>query len=244
MKGSQSSFERPSKDIVKRFQKLHKGKSATATISDAFDSLGIRGIAVGINPLWEGATITGPAFTIKQVAARKSRKKLTLHTEALVGMGEIEYAQPGDVAVIDTGGRYDIVSGGGCAFTCAQIRGIEGVVVDGTTRDSDWIRHIKFPVFCRGTSPITSIFRLETIAINEPIECGGIQVRPGDIIVGDGDGIAVIPKEDAKEVLVISERLEDNDRIMIERLRQGKTWEEAGKGLKWFKPPPSQALQR
>ena len=70
-----------------------------------------------------------------------------------------------------------------------------------------------------------------------------VQVRPGDIIVGDGDD-SNSAKEDALDVLVVAEQLDKNNRIIIERLKQGQSWEEAEKGLKWFKPPPSLALQR
>jgi len=194
---------------------------STASISDAFDELGIRGIATGIMPVYPEAKIVGPAVTMRQVPTQMG--------ETLIKQWDVieRVAKPGDVIVIDAGGRKGIVSWAGIMSLGAKIRGIEGVVVDGATRDVDQIRSFKFPVFARGLSPVRSATRYETVCINEPIQLDDVQVKPGDLIIGDEMGIAVVPKGKVEEVLKLAMKKEESDRIMEEELRKGHSREEA-----------------
>ena len=195
-----TDFKRPAKEIVDRFRKIY-----TAAISDAMDNLGVLNCIVPasvMKPLIPGTRIAGPAITMKIASARTIGP--VPHRLAAVFEGKA-----GDVAVIDNGGRLRIVAWGGGLSIRAKKMGLEGMILDGCTRDADHIKELGFPMWVRGVSPQTSRKRTETIAINQPIEIapdvGGVQVRAGDIIVADSDGIAVIPLDRAEEVLAEAE---------------------------------------
>lgn len=135
----------------------------------------------GIRPLWEGMPrVAGPAFTV-----RCSRgDNLMVHAA-------IYRASPGSVLVIEAGDAEFAVAGGNvCAV--AKKHGIVAFVIDGVIRDLAEIREHRFPVFARGLSPIPG--GKDIVApLNEPVRCGGISVGPGDIVVGDEEGIVVVP---------------------------------------------------
>ena len=195
-------FKRPSKEMVDRFRKCY-----VAAISDAMDNLGVLNCIVPasvLKPIIPGVRIAGPAQTMKVASARTTGA--VPHRLEAVFKG-----QAGDVAVIDNGGRLRIVAWGGGLTGRGMKMGLEGMILDGCTRDAADIIGQGFPMWVRGVSPQTSRKRTETIAINQPIEIapdvGGVQVRAGDIIVADDDGIAVVPLDRAEEVLVEAERI-------------------------------------
>ena len=197
-----TDFKRPTKEMVERFRKCY-----VAAISDAMDNLGVLNCIVPasvIKPLIPGTKIAGTAITMKVASARTIGP--VPHRLSSVFDGEA-----GDIPVIDNGGRLRIVAWGGGLTGRAIKKGLEGMILDGCTRDAADIIGQGFPMWVRGVSPQTSRKRTETIAINQPIEIapdvGGVQVRAGDIIVADDDGIAVIPLDRAEEVLVEAERI-------------------------------------
>ncbi|GGE36587.1 methyltransferase [Agaricicola taiwanensis] len=174
----------------------------TGPVSDAMEQLGLRRAVVTD---WRyvnrepGTALVGTAYTVQQ--ARKSAStpreaNLTRQREA-----SSKLAEAGDVVVIDAYGNTGIGTWGENQSLMAQSRGVAGLVVHGSIRDHESIRQSGFPVLCRGFSPVASRWDMETIAMNEPISIGGVPIRPGDVIYADGDGLIVIPKEDAVAVL-------------------------------------------
>jgi regulator of RNase E activity RraA len=140
----------------------------------------------------------------------------------------IDLAEAGDVLVFDNGGK-EISTWGGLASTAAKVKQIEGVVIDGGCRDLDEIIALEFPVFSRHFTPMTAKTRIRILEINGPIDCSGIRVRAGDIIVADRTGIVVIPQEKAKDILEKAREAEDSERHFAEEVKKGRTFGEMQK---------------
>jgi len=142
-----------------------------------------------IHPLWpDMPRIAGPAFTVR-----------TAKHDNLMFHASIYLAKPGDVIVVESGDDEMAVAGGNvCAI--AQRNGVAGLVVDGVIRDVGEARANRFPVFARGASPIPAK-RGGAGEMNGPIRCGGVVVHPGDVVVGDEEGLVVVPRAQATDVL-------------------------------------------
>ncbi|MBI3988632.1 MAG: RraA family protein [candidate division NC10 bacterium] len=201
-------------ELVLGFRQVNTGE-----ISDAVDRVtGKRGfMSHEMRPLFP-AKIVGPAVT---VSARPSTKTVPpSHALEL-----IDTADPGSVLVIVMEGKdgKDITAMGGLMATAASIRGLEGAVLDGAVRDTREIQEVRFPVFSRGITPSTSVGRYETVGKQVPVVAGDVQVRPGDIIVGDVDGIVVVPLEHAAEVLKVAKQLEEREKAMAREIRRQRS---------------------
>lgn len=147
----------------------------------------------GIRPLWDGMPrLAGPAYPVRCAPG----DNLMLHAA-------IHRAPAGAVVVVEAGDRdYAMAGGNVCAW--AQQRGIAGFVVDGVIRDVAEVRERRFPVFARGVIPIPGVRRRLGV-LNGPVTCGGVRVSPGDVVVGDEEGIAVVPAARAEEALRAAE---------------------------------------
>jgi regulator of RNase E activity RraA len=197
----------------------------TTTISDALDLLDIKGVIVGLKPIIDDVKIVGPAFTVKETPRKTSISEFRV-TEAL------DLAGPGAVMVFDVEGYVEASTWGGLASLSAKAKGVEGVVVNGAVRDIDEIKRIKFPVFARAVTPVTGKGRIATLSINTEIEIDGVKINPGDLVVGDGNGIVVIPCEKVLEVLRIAMEIEEKEEKIRMLIISGKTAVEAERELK------------
>ena len=194
---------------------------STTNVSDALDALGLKGSTYGIRPMWHTmGKVLGPAVTLKMTAAGQTKGKYHL------GVRAIDAANPGDVIVVDNGGRLDTSCWGGVLATGATLKGISGVVIDGACRDVDDCVEAGFPVYARGSVVATARGRVQEEATNVMIQFGGIQVRPGDIIMGDKSGVVVVPAEMMEQVLEKAEELYQKEEAMVAMIRSGKTMTE------------------
>lgn len=141
--------------------------------------------------------IAGPAFTV----ICEPGDHLMLHAA-------IYEASPGDIIVVQADSEYAVAGGNVCAI--AQKRGIAGFVIDGVIRDLAEVRELEFPVFARGVIPKPGAKKKYT-ALNQTIVCGGVTVNPGDIVIADEEGIAVVPQAQAEEVYAIAKARTDKD---------------------------------
>jgi 3-hexulose-6-phosphate synthase / 6-phospho-3-hexuloisomerase len=208
--------ERPSKAIIEGFRSI-----STSTVSDILDRMGLDCLVSGIRAVSEGFRLVGPAVTIKEVSGLAGT-----YTIEDFKMGKvIDTAQQGDVLVFDNAGK-EISTWGGMASTAAKVKGIEGVVIDGGSRDADEVVELDFPVFSRHITPRGARTRIRMLEMNGTVQCGGIRVRPGDIVMADRTGILVIPGEKAGEILDIARKTEEGEKFFTEELRKGKTFEE------------------
>ncbi len=197
-------IRRPDEKLIQGFSKHDVCK-----IGDAMAAYGLMNYQ--IKPIALGMRLTGPAVTV-----------LTRPGDALYVQKVIDIAEPGDVIVIDAGGIEDISCIGERLSYYMQRRGIAGVVVDGAIRDSKGIRDMCFPVFAK--SVCMKIFgSVGPGAINVPIQCGGVPVNPGDIIVGDDDGVACVPLDDAERVLKLSDDHLAEELHRLKLVEEGKT---------------------
>ncbi|MDR2745127.1 MAG: hypothetical protein LBB66_08070 [Desulfovibrio sp.] len=189
---------------------------STTNVADALDAWDLRGATFGIRPMWEKADkITGRAVTVKLTAAGETKSKNHL------GVTAIEAAESGDVIVIDNGGRLDTSCWGGILATGAKMKGIGGLVVDGAVRDLDDIMEIDFPVYARGTVVSTARGRIMEESTQKMIQFGGVQVRPGDVVLADKSGVVVVPWEKIDAVLTKAEEFFGKEESMIRDIRSG-----------------------
>ena len=194
----------------KRLEKL-----ATSNLADASDKVGIRGAVIGIRPMYDCPRIVGRAVTIKITASGMSKSKYHL------GVRAIDSASAGDIIVIDNRGDLNNNCWGEILSMGAKMKGVSGVVVDGAARDIDACKEFGFPVYARGTVPITARGRIMEESFNEVIRIGDVQVRPGDIVMADINGVVIIPLEKLDEVLEAAEEIVKKEEAMVEELRKG-----------------------
>ncbi|MFZ2464993.1 MAG: RraA family protein [Caldibacillus thermoamylovorans] len=159
----------------------------TTCISDALN--GMNNLDPSIKPLQDSYKVAGRAFTVKIPAGDNT-----------MVLKAIKEASPGDVLVVDAKGESYRAVAGDFVVSLAQKLGIAGFIVDGVIRDLIGVRSLNFPVFSKGTT-VAASFKNGAGEINVPISCGGVSITPGDIIVGDADGVVVIPQADAEKVL-------------------------------------------
>ncbi len=202
-----------SKDTIERFSKI-----ATASISDACAQIVGRRCFMDyeIKPRINDKKIVGPAVTIQEGPANGEFVGPTHAIDA------IDASNEGDVMVITMANSdKDVALWGGIMTAGAYANKMAGAILDGGMRDVTEIkRDYDFPVFSRSLSPCTTLGKYKTYASNIDIECGGIPVCPGDLVVGDVDGVVVIPKANVEEVLKASEEIEAKEleqaRLIVE----------------------------
>lgn len=180
--------------MIKQFQAVSPCDLADALGREQFMDFSIR-------ELWpQIPRLVGPAYTVKCAPG----DHLMLHAA-------IYRASPGDVIVVEADKEYAVAGGNVCAI--AQARGIAGFVVDGCIRDVAEVRENRFPVFALGVQPKPGA-KKRTAPLNQPIQCGGVVVNPGDIIVADEEGIAVVPYQNAAEILAVAQSRAAKDAAM------------------------------
>jgi 4-hydroxy-4-methyl-2-oxoglutarate aldolase len=196
--------------IIERLSKLD-----TCAVSDALDSLALKGATWGIGPLWQCPRIVGRAVTMKIKPA--GLQQPTQH----LGTAPIEAANPGDIIVIDNGGQLQFSCWGGLLALSAKLKGVSGVVIDGACRDIDEARELSFPVYARGAVPMTARGRIIQESFNQEIQFGGVQCHPGDLVIADGSGVVIIPKQKEEEVIGAAEGIYQKEQEMAAGIRKG-----------------------
>jgi 4-hydroxy-4-methyl-2-oxoglutarate aldolase len=186
---------------ISKEQRTRLSSVAVSDISDAMERLGFRRTVIsGFRcSIGERRSVVGPALTVRQVPKHSpavASDRLTRHGEVSKSI-----AQEGDFVVVDAAARTDVASWGGHHSERCHDRGVAGVLINGSTRDIAEIRRMSFPIFHLGTSPISSRWDQETAEINGTVSIGGVQIRGGDIIVGDEDGLIVVAIEQLDAVL-------------------------------------------
>lgn len=174
--------------------------------------------------------VVGKKFAGRAVTAlvRPARpEESTPQTAVLHSIQMIDEARPGEVGVIVFENGLDVAALGGLMATAAKVRGMAGMVLDGALRDVEYVRKLGFPVFARSISPANAVGRFKSVAKNVPVECAGVLVRPGDIIVADEDGVVVVPQEHAEEVLKLAQKYDELEQRMIPFIEKEKSLQKA-----------------
>ena len=180
----------------------------TSTIADTMGRHGV--MMPEIRPIFEPIRVVGVAFTVLNYP----NDNITTHKA-------LTMVQPGDVLVIDEGRENNTGSFGHNMSLQARNRGVAGLVSNGCMRDIRLLREEKFPAFCRGVCP-RSAQKNTPGSINVPVHVGGLVISPGDIVVGDDDGVAVIPLAVAEEVIKRARQRMDMEYQQARDIREGR----------------------
>lgn len=200
------------KNLIAQYRML-----STANVSDGLDRLGLHGAPHGIGPLWDSCPkIVGPAATLKLVPVGQAEESPVLGTLEAVKRG-----RPGDVLVIDQGGRMDVNSYGGVAGFTTRHFGLAGCVIDGVTRDIDEYKQLNLPVYGKGFIQQSIRNRCACAGYAIEVQLGGVPVRPGDLIMADENGVCVVPQEKAAEVLELAKLFKSIEDTVVEAVRGG-----------------------
>jgi RraA family protein len=180
-------------------------------VSHLSDSMGrTQTAASAIRPMHSGKTrLYGPALTVRVAPG-----------DHLMVQKALDLAEPGDVIVVDAGGLLEVAMIGDIMTTYATERGIAGFVIDGAIRDAADIAARDLPVFARGVTP-RGPSRLGSGEIHVTVAVGGMVVQPGDIIVGDADGVVSVPRVDAEEVLAAARVLRSKEETTFRAIAEG-----------------------
>lgn len=199
-----SKIDRPPRELVEGFAGI-----PVANIADCMNRLSC--IDAKIRPM-NSAKLLGTAFTVKT----RPGDNLMLHKA-------MDMAEPGDVLVIDAQGDTTNSIVGELMTLWMQGRGIAGLIVDGAIRDRGAIREMDFPVYAAGVQP-NGPYKDGPGEINVPVSCGGVIVKPGDILVGDEDSVVVIDPKDAAELLEKAKQTVAKEALIMEDIK-AKKWD-------------------
>jgi regulator of RNase E activity RraA len=198
-------------ELVKRLRLLD-----SCAVSDALDSLGLPSAVTGIAAQSVQQRIAGRVVTVMLVDAKQEGAPVRhLCTAA------IEVAGVGDVLVIEQRTGIDAAAWGGVLSNAAQMRGIEGVVVDGPARDIDEAAELGFPVYARNATARTARGRIYELDFNIEIKVGDVATQPGDLVMADRSAVVLIPGDRAEEVLQTAEMIVAKEKLMTEAVRRG-----------------------
>ncbi len=197
-----SEVERPDRSLVEAFRALD-----VATVYEASGRKGF--IENAIKPIARGVRICGPAYTVQCAPG----DNIMLHKA-------LQRAAADDVLVASVGGVYDFGYWGGLMATAAMARGLAGLAIDGCIRDSAEIVKSGFPIFCRGFC-IKGTTKAVLGLINYPVNFGQATIFPGDLILGDDDGMVVVRLDECREVLEKSLKRVESEKSKAKQLKSG-----------------------
>lgn len=199
-----TTIQRPSRDLIDGFAGL-----PVANIADTMNRMFC--IDARIRPV-NGAPLLGPAFTVRA----RPGDNLLLHKA-------IDLAAPGDIVVVDGQGDLSNSLFGELMVRWSMRRGIGGFVIDGAIRDVAYLKTLRLPVYAAGAMP-AGPYKDGPGEINVAVSCGGVTVHPGDILVGDEDGVVVISPSDAPDILQKARAKSQDEKKIIEEIDRG-TWD-------------------
>jgi regulator of RNase E activity RraA len=201
-------------------------KVSTATLTTVLFKRGLRNVFVQnvflLNP--RAPRMVGEAFTLRYIPAREDVDQLG----AFEGRGHpqreaIETCPPGQVLVMDARRDASAATGGDILMTRLMVRGVAGVVTDGGLRDSPTIEKLAWPAYCGARAAPLNLVRHHAVESQVPIGCGGVAVYPGDVVVGDAEGVVVIPASMAEEVAKEAEAQTEFEDWVEARVKEGRS---------------------
>lgn len=204
---------RLSKETIEQYKTLD-----VTCISDAMDRLGLKGGLLGIKPVVEGTSFCGQAFTVHYVPCGEIKGNV----------GDfLDDVEPGEVVVIDNGGRLDCTVWGDIMALYATKKKIAGTLIDGVCRDVPAIKKLRYPIFTKSCYMVTGKDRVFVDKVNVPVSISGVQVAPGDLMVADDTGAIVVPLAHAEKVLEIAMEIEAKEKLVEQKVLEGASLKEA-----------------
>jgi regulator of RNase E activity RraA len=195
-------WPRPSRELLDSFT-----NAASAQVADCMSRLGA--MDAGIRPIWPSPRVIGPAIT----AWCHSGDNLMIHKA-------VSLAVPGDILVVNTQGNVVSAGFGELLATSAVKLGIAAVIVDGMVRDGEGLEALRLPVYARGLCP-NGCNKDGPGEVGAVIACGGVAVRPGDILIADRDGVTVVPLDDASEVARLAAAQVERESKRMQEIERG-----------------------
>ena len=190
----------------------------TSAVSDALDRHGIAGQVAGLRPLDRSFRVVGRAFTVRYQPV-----------DVIGGtVGDyVDDVPVGEVVVLDNAGRLDATVWGDILTVVAHRRGLAGTVIDGVCRDSPRSLELGYPLFSRTSYMRTGKDRVQVAEVQGPVSLGGVRVRPGDVLLGDADGVVVVPREREDEVVAAAPEIEQTEETIRRLVIGGSRLDEA-----------------
>lgn len=216
---------KPAQDVPLHPETLRRlGQVSTATVATLLYKRGYRNCYVqGVSGLGLGGTrMVGPAFTLRYIPAREDTDPIEAfrepdHPQRVA----VETCPAGAVLVMDCRQDASAASAGSILLTRLMVRGGAGVVTDGGIRDADGAAALDMPVFAAKPSAPTNLTKHHAVDIDVPIGCGGVAVYPGDIVLGDGDGVMIIPRHLADDIAAEAIPMEAFEDFVLEEVHRG-----------------------
>ncbi|MHB8574818.1 MAG: RraA family protein [Dehalococcoidia bacterium] len=196
-------------------------------VSDALDRLGLMGQCFGIKPIDRSFKIAGRAFTVRTVPVAAGTKG------ASVG-DYIDDVPAGEVVVLDNAGRLDGTVWGDILTIMAHRRDLGGTVIHGVCRDSSRSLELGYPIFSRGTYMRTGKDRVQADGYSVPASLGDVRVMPGDLMLGDADGVVVVPRGREDEILAVTKEIDEAEERIRQEIETGSRLDEARKKFRYF----------
>jgi 4-hydroxy-4-methyl-2-oxoglutarate aldolase len=211
--------QQPTDNILEGFRLIE-----VSSVADAMEQLyGQKAyMSHRVRPLFP-SKFAGPAVTV--MLKKEEHKEGSAASQGMIDA--IDSAPAGSVYVLVLEDGADIAGMGGIMATAMKHRGLAGAIIDGGVRDTPQVRRLQFPVFSTGVVPSTSINHYRFVGSNIPVTCAGARVNPRDLIVADEDGVVVVPRDKAAEVLKKAQELEDTEHRMYPFIARFKSIKEA-----------------
>src|SRR5512137_616024 len=201
-------------EVLQGFKEILKVYSPSCVVADAQERAHV--MRSYLRPLTNSTRFVGPALTVRLEPGNQ-----------VDCLDALSVAQEGDVIVVDAAGETETSIWGGLMSGLCKMKGVVGAVIDGAMRDTDETRDLGFPIFSKAIVPRSTHTpysgRMEPIEINIPIQCAGILVNPGDLVLADEIGVVVIPLEHSAEILEKARAQAEKEEKTRARIREGKT---------------------
>ena len=196
---------------------------STATLTTALFKRGLKNVFLqGLQRLNPGVNMVGEAYTLRYIPAREDLDVIESFADRNNAQRKgVEESPPGCVFVIDSRGDATAASAGCILATRLQARGCDGIITDGGFRDTPEISALKMPAYHSRPSAPTNLTKHHAVAVNDPIACGGVAVFPGDVIVGDSEGVVCIPAHMADMVAVEATEMTVFEDFVLEQVQDG-----------------------
>jgi regulator of RNase E activity RraA len=198
--------------------------ASTATISTQLLARGLRNTYLqDVRPLTPRLRMAGEAFTLRYIPAREDLDTLDVYQDYDHPQRRaVESVPPGHVLVMDCRGQGRAASAGSILAMRLRVRGAAGLVTDGTLRDTPEIEKIALPAYATGPSPLTNLAQHHAVDLQVPIGCAEVAVYPGDVMVGDAEGVVCVPRHLAAEVAEAAAAQEDLERFIMREIEDGR----------------------
>jgi 4-hydroxy-4-methyl-2-oxoglutarate aldolase len=204
--------------LLERLERLY-----VAVVADSLDRVGVRTnvLAPHVRSLYPGATVAGYALTVDVVEVDAVPERDAWYRGELEA---VDSQRPGDVMVVSscTGSYW-----GELLATASRVRGARGIVGDCYARDTASLIEMRYPTFVAGALAYDSLGRIDVAAVGVPVQCAGVTVHSGDMVIGDDDGVAIIPRGVAEEVVGLAEEKVSSENVVRDRLLEGISVTEA-----------------